>query len=136
MITVFFSLLFWLRLKLLLGRCFFSLRDLDKQKIENETKKQTQRDSTIEVLEEQLQLWTAKVSGNIYISYSIVPSAIGALCNYLRNKTFHFIRYFFGLWQAEQAQQIYIENEKRLEEMLDGIEKLFGWVNFMWNFFN
>lgn len=28
--------------------------------------------------------------------------------------------------QAEQAQQIYIENEKRLEEMLDGIEKLFG----------
>ena len=39
-------------------------RDLDKQKIENETKKQTQRDSTIEVLEEQLQLWTAKVSGN------------------------------------------------------------------------
>lgn len=37
---------------------------IDKQKIENETKKQTQRDSTIEVLEEQLQLWTAKVSKN------------------------------------------------------------------------
>lgn len=36
----------------------------DKQKIENETKKQMQRDSTIEVLEEQLKLWTAKV--NIY----------------------------------------------------------------------
>lgn len=41
---------------------FFVL--LDKQKIENETKKQMQRDSTIEVLEEQLQLWTAKVSEN------------------------------------------------------------------------
>lgn len=34
----------------------------DKQKIENETKKQTQRDSTIEVLEENLNLWSAKVS--------------------------------------------------------------------------
>lgn len=33
----------------------------DKQKIENETKKQMQRDSTIEVLEEQLKLWMTKV---------------------------------------------------------------------------
>lgn len=36
--------------------------------------------------------------------------------------------YFNFIKQAEQAQHIYIENEERLEEMLDGIEKLFGWV--------
>lgn len=41
---------------------FFSIHFTDKQKIENETKKQMQRDSTIEVLEEQLKLWTAKVN--------------------------------------------------------------------------
>lgn len=38
----------------------------------------------------------------------------------------YFIRYLW--WQAEKAQQIYIQNEKKLEEMLDGIEKLFGFV--------
>lgn len=42
--------------------CFVFIHFTDKQKIENETKKQMQRDSTIEVLEEQLKLWTAKVS--------------------------------------------------------------------------
>lgn len=42
--------------------CFVFIHFTDKQKIENETKKQMQRDSTIEVLEEQLKLWTAKVN--------------------------------------------------------------------------
>lgn len=41
----------------------------------------------------------------------------------------------FLVWQAEQAQQIYIENEKKLEEMLDGIEKLFGFVYFVFMLF-
>lgn len=41
--------------------CSFYYLFIDKQKIENETKKQMQRDSTIEVLEEQLKVWTAKV---------------------------------------------------------------------------
>lgn len=40
---------------------YFHFWILDKQKIENETKVQTQRDSTIEVLEEQLNLCAAKV---------------------------------------------------------------------------
>lgn len=31
-------------------------------------------------------------------------------------------------FQAKRAQQIYNENEEKLEEMLDGIEKLFGYV--------
>lgn len=39
---------------------FFSSKT-DKQRIENETKVQTQRDSTIDVLEEQLHLCSAKV---------------------------------------------------------------------------
>lgn len=76
----------------MLGVIFFSRRDLDKQKIENETKKQTQRDSTIEVLEEQLQLWTAKVSGNFFLQHFF---KLCIFCNYLRNKPFHFIPLIF-----------------------------------------
>lgn len=48
---------------------YFHLTTKDKQKIENEAKKQTQRESTIEVLEENLRICTAKVSG--FITYNI-----------------------------------------------------------------
>lgn len=48
-----------------------SLR-IDKQKIENETKVQTQRDSTIEVLEENLNLSLAKVRLHIIKIYFII----------------------------------------------------------------
>lgn len=91
-----------------------------------------QRDSTIEVLEEQLQLWTAKVSGNI-----LMRVVVFSVCFFLTR--FEFIAGCYAIIrfndsidpllfcrQAEQAQHIYIENEKKLEEMLDGIEKLFG----------
>lgn len=47
-----------------LSHCTYDVRCvlwLDKQKIENETKKKTERNSTVEVLEEQLILWTTKV---------------------------------------------------------------------------
>lgn len=107
---------------------------IDKQKIENETKKQTQRDSTIEVLEEQLQLWTAKVSENrmrcLCIATLFTQSPTRWMNESLQwfNLSVILCIVFFLVWQAEQAQQIYIENEKKLEEMLDGIEKLFGFV--------
>lgn len=64
--TIFFTLL----LSICLTFLFYLLQLLippDKQKIENETKKQSERDSTIDVLEEQLKRWTTKVSNKFII---------------------------------------------------------------------
>lgn len=41
---------------------------------------------------------------------------------------FYHWNFYLSVWQATQAHDIYNENEKKLEEMLDGIEKLFGYV--------
>lgn len=64
----------------------------------------------------------------------VSENAFEAMHNVQLDLILHLLTQSFGSkiqfirWQAEQAQHIYIENEKKLEEMLDGIEKLFGYV--------
>lgn len=89
----------------------------DKQKTENELKKQTQRDSTIEALEKQLEYYSAKVK--IYL-WELISCA----------------QLILTFCQVKDAEALHADCEENLREMLNGIENLFRFVLSMFGVFS
>lgn len=112
---------------------------LDKQKIENETKKKTERNSTVEVLEEQLSLWTTKVrainnctvkSGKYAIRLHVSEHVQPVLLHLI---LFLFLSLFYNLIQfsccAIQKKTITIF---AIHEPIIFIDWT-SWTDFLWN---